>query len=83
MSTATPSTTVTQLVRTERGWSLILDPEMAAEVGMTEGSAVIIRREGNSLVISPAPIQDPKKKFEEAKRDTFEKYDDVFRKLAE
>ncbi len=50
---------------------------------MTEGSAVIIRREGNSLVISPAPIQDPKKKFEEAKRDTFEKYDDVFRKLAE
>lgn len=65
--------------------ALVLDKHTIESMGIDADTPLSVTVSGNSLVITPLNRDDPdrRKHFEEAKRDTFERYDDVFRRLAE
>ncbi len=63
--------------------ALVLDQSVLDSLGVGEGTPLSVTVSGNCLVVTPVEDPERRRQFEEAKRDTFERYDDVFRKLAE
>ena len=74
---------VQTLTRHGDGFALVLDQATLDSLGIGADTPVSVTVTGNTLVVTPARDEDRRRRFEEAKRDTFERYDDVFRKLAE
>jgi hypothetical protein len=63
--------------------ALLLDQATLDSLGINADTPVSVTVTGKSLVVTPIASEDRRRKFEEGMRDTFERYDDVFRKLAE
>lgn len=61
----------------------MIDPSILRELGVDVSSSVSLTVSGGILHVTPVPADDRRARFEAAKKDTFDKYDDVFRKLAE
>lgn len=73
---------VKTLTRHGNSLAFVIDKPILDLLNIDADTPLSVTTDGRSLVISPA---DPKrrKKFEAAMKNTFEKYDQVFRKLAE
>lgn len=65
--------------------ALVLAPELLASVGIEATTPLSVSVVGDSLVITPvdAGSEERRARFESAVKDTFDRYDDVFRRLAE
>ena len=65
--------------------ALVLDKSILDSLNIAEGTPLSVTVSEGSLVVAPVKAEDAerRRRFEEAKRATFEKYDDVFRRLAE
>jgi hypothetical protein len=66
------------------GAAILLDAALLRELGVTDttrGLTVIVN--GRQLDVAPLSTDERRARFEAAKKDTFERYDDVFRRLAE
>ena len=76
-------TPTARLVPHEKGFALILDPELLRQLGLDENTPLAVTINGKSLrVTAEADDLERQRKFEAAKADTFQKYDDVLRRLA-
>jgi antitoxin component of MazEF toxin-antitoxin module len=75
---------VKTLTRHGNSLALVIDKPILELLRIDESTPLSITTDGTKLVVAPAAA-DPKRaaKFEDAKRDTFKKYDKVLKRLAE
>ena len=74
------------LTRHGDGLALLLDQSILDQLKIDADTPLSVTVAGNTLVVSPVAGPDDderRRRFEEAKRETFERYDGVFRRLAE
>ena len=72
-----------KLTRHGNSLALVIDKPLLEMLHINENTPLLLTANAGCLVIAPAPDPARRKKFEAAKRDTFKKYDNVFKKLAE
>jgi hypothetical protein len=65
------------------GAAILLDAAVLRELGIDGNTPVSVTVNGQQVAVSPLSREERRARFEAAKNDTFEKYDDVFRRLAE
>jgi hypothetical protein len=75
-------TLTTKVVQRGSEWVLVLDENLLRDLRIDADTALKVTTDGHSLVISPA---DPKRQesFRRAADDTFNKYPDMLRRLAQ
>jgi antitoxin component of MazEF toxin-antitoxin module len=75
---------VTRLKRDGNRFVLVIDQPLLDQLRIDAETPLEVAVAGNTLVVTPLPEGDQRRaRFEAAKKDTFERYDDVFRRLAE
>ena len=76
---------VTRLDRNGDRFTLAIDQSLLDELRIDADTPLEVTVAGTTLVVTPVAGGDAERraKFEAAKKDTFEQYDDVFRRLAE
>ena len=76
---------VTRLKRDGNGFTLPIEQALLDQLRIDADSPLQVVVAGNTLVVTPVADGDAERqaRFEAAKKDTFERYDDVFRRLAE
>ncbi len=76
---------VTRLKRDGNGYSLAIDQPLLDQLRIGPDTPLEVAVSGDTLVITPVADGDAARRarFAAAKKDTFERYDDVFRRLAE
>lgn len=82
MSTPDSKLTAT-LVPQADGAAILLDAALLRELGIDESASLSVTVNGRQIAVSPLSSEERRARFEAAKNDTFQKYDDVFRRLAE
>jgi hypothetical protein len=72
----------TKVVKRGSEWLLVLDENLLRDLKIDADTALKVATDGRSLVISPA---DPKRQesFHRAAADTFDKYPNMLRRLAQ
>jgi antitoxin component of MazEF toxin-antitoxin module len=72
-----------KLVPHDDGVAVVLDPAILQQLDIDSSTPLILTVAGRSLVITPVACGERREKFEAAKTDTFVKYDQALKRLAE